>query len=121
MDLIQRILNMLDKLKTLYTKFLQTLANFKSLLSKDISELWDNYKSFLLVFGAIVLTVKFRQILIDLIVKASKSLFNSAEKKSSSLQEKEDINNKKADELVKESENLPQKEEPTNDDWYKKK
>lgn len=110
----------MNSLKALWARIRASLDKFEALAAKDLGDLWQNYRGFLIAFGAIVLTVKFRDILIDLIVSSSKKMFQSAENKNNSLQLKEDKDNNQANALVKEAQALPSQEQPVDVDWYKK-
>ena len=112
---------MLTSLKSLYSRFSQAWSDFKALATKDFKTLWIEYRTILILLGALILTLKFRQWLIDFLVSSSKQLFQSTQKQSQSDQLKEDTANKAADTLVQDAKDLPAQETPVGEDWYKKK
>jgi hypothetical protein len=111
---------MLIKLKALYSRISQAWRGFKALCEKDLTTLWSEYHTWLILIGAAVLTMKFRALLVDFIINGSKKLYLSSQKQSESLQVKKDANNKAADALVQQAAELPSTETPVDDDWNKK-
>lgn len=111
---------MLARLKALWSQLGQSWQNFKALCEKDLKSLWNEYRTVFILLGALILTVKFRDWLIDLIVSNGKRLFQNTQKKNDALQQKENQVNQQADDLVKKANDLPNQEQPVNDDWYKK-
>jgi hypothetical protein len=97
------------KLKALWAK-----------LNADISEVWKDDKVFVFIFGAIMLVIKFRNILMDLIVSNSQSIFKSAQKESSVDQQQENKDNAAATKLEQDAQKLSSSETPVTDDWNKK-
>ena len=97
------------------------LKAFQDKLNTDISELWANDKLFLIIFGVLILIVKFRSVLISLIVENGKQIFDAATKKDAQLAASEDQNNKEADKLVQHSKDAADSNEPVSDDWNTKK
>lgn len=95
------------------------LKAFWAKINSDINDLWEKDKGFLLLFGVIILVVKFRDILISLIVASSKRLFDKTQQQSDALKTKEDSDNAAADKLVEEANKLTNSNPPPGDDWYK--
>ena len=87
----------------------------------DAATLWSDHKLFFIIFGLLVLIVKFREILIDILVKSTKDTMNDATKKDDKLKTEEDQAKAAADKLVEDAKNEPSKEKPVDDDWFKKK
>lgn len=111
----------MDKLKALVDKVNAGISAFWAKLNSNIGDLWNESKLFLLVFGVIIVVIKFRQLLIDLIVSNSKTLFDNATKESDASQKKENEENDAANQLVKHAQELPDSEGPIGDDWNTKK
>jgi hypothetical protein len=99
------------------TKLKAFLQAFWAKLHADLDDLWQRDKGFLLVFGAIILALKFNRILINLIVASSKSLFNSTVASTTQVQNQENTDNNQANQLVDNSNNLPGNETTITDDW----
>jgi len=112
---------MLSKLKSLVSGLKSFVANFKAKASKDLSELWKDYKGFLIVFGALILTLKFRELLVSFLLNSSKRFFQGAQKKSASLDLKENKDDAQSNALVEQAQDLPKTEQPVTVDWYKDK
>lgn len=98
----------------------EKLKAFWNKLNADINELWQNDKIFVILFGLIILVIKFRQILIDIIVSGSKRLFENTQKSSDESKAKEDDYNSSAEKLIEDAESLGKSNPPVGDDWYKK-
>lgn len=110
---------MQNYLKGLWLKISQSWANVKILAEKDLSTLWTEFRTPLILLGGIILTIKFRDLVINLIVSNSKKLFNNAQKQSQVLQSKENSNNKQADALVQDAQNLSSTNPPVDENWNK--
>lgn len=94
--------------------------SFFNKFNSSLSELWEKDKVFLLCFGLLILVVKFRSVLISLIVANSKKLLEDTKTADTVLQKQENDYKKKADALVQEAKNLPNTKENVDEDWYKK-
>ena len=86
-------------------------------LNTDLKALWKDDKVFIIAFAVIIAVIKFRQALIGILVASSKNLFNSTQKISDALQQKEKASNDQANQLVQDSEKLSDSEDPVTDDW----
>ena len=117
-----------DKLKALLASMKPRIANayasvktstgtFRSKLRTDIGELWQENKLFVFVFGALILVIKFREILINIIVANGKTIFNNATQQSAKDQKKEDQNNQDANALIKQAEDIGKNSPSIPDDW----
>src|SRR5271165_2767383 len=95
------------------------LQAFWAKVNQDIKTIWAQDKVFLIAFGALILTIKFRDIIIDLLVSSAKRIFTKAQSQNSQLQQQENTANAQADQLVKEAQQLPSTEKPISEDWYK--
>lgn len=94
--------------------------SFWEKLSSSPADLWKNNKLFLIAFGAIILIIKFRSLLIDLIVSDSKKVFDNAKKQSDTLKSEEDSANKKANDLVASADKKLQEKPTVDEDWNKR-
>lgn len=99
----------------------EKLKAFWAKLNSDIADLWEKDKLFLIIFGVLILVIKFRSILIDLIISNSKTIFNDAKKEDANLKQQEDQANQAADQLVKHAEEIGKNEGTVTDDWNTKK
>lgn len=97
----------------------EKLKVFWAKLNSSFSDLWANNKLFLLVFGVLIVIVKFRQVLIGIIVAGSKRLLESTANKDSRLAMEEEEAKRKADELVKKAQEEPNQEKPVDENWHK--
>lgn len=99
----------------------EKLQAFWAKLNTEISTLWENNKIFVIVFGALILIIKFREVIISFLVADSKRIFDNATKESDSLKKQQDSYNSSADKLVEEAKQLPNHEGPVGTDWNVKK
>lgn len=97
------------------------VPTFQDKLKMDAKDLWNSHKVFFVVFGILILVVKFREILIDLIVSSSKKTLEDATKQDTQLAAEETKDKADADKLVEQAKEEPLKEKPVDVDWYKKK
>ncbi|HXN74905.1 MAG TPA: hypothetical protein VN855_00250 [Candidatus Acidoferrum sp.] len=100
---------MLEKLKAFWAK-----------INSDVADLWQKDKAFVLLFGVLILIVKFREILISLIVANSKHLFDKAQKESDALQTQENTDNATAEKLEEDAKKLSDSNTPVDDNWNRK-
>lgn len=98
----------------------EKLQAFWAKLNTDVGSLWQESKFFVIIFGILILVVKFRSVLISLLVADSKHIFDDATKKSDELKKQENDANSSADKLVEEAKKLADSNKPVEDDWYKK-
>lgn len=97
-----------------------TLQEFWAKVNLDASDLWEKDKLFFILFGVVILIVKFRSLLVDLIVSDSANVLKNAEKDDSALAKDEKANNQAADQLVQHAQQLSSQEGKVTDDWNKK-
>lgn len=98
----------------------QAQVGFLDKFKLDAKTLWDNHKLFLIFFGALILIVKFRDVLIDILVSSSKKLLQDTKDKDKVLVNEENKAKDDAAALVQKAKDEPLKEKPVDDDWYKK-
>jgi hypothetical protein len=98
-------------------------SNLKALWAKikaTVSDLWDKDKGIFILIAIAALIVKFRDIIIDILVQSSKNVQDKAEKKDAQLASQESDAKAQADQAVADAAAEPAKQEPVTDDWYKK-
>jgi hypothetical protein len=91
----------------------------KDKLEMDAKTLWQEHRLFFIIFGAVILLIKFRDIAIDLLVSGGKKTLTNAKKEDASLAVEENKDNAQANQLVEHAKELPAQEEPVKPDWYK--
>lgn len=101
---------MIDNLKALWAK-----------IKAVASDLWSKYNIFLIIPAAILLIIKYRDLIIDILLNSSKRVEDKAKKEDSKLATEENQAKTQADELVKKAAEEPSKEQPVSEDWYLKK
>lgn len=84
------------------------------------SQLWDKHKWFLIIFGLLMLAIKFQDVIFDLLVKNSRKTMDEAVKKSNTLQNEQNQANSQANQLVKEAQQLGENKTKVDEDWHKK-
>lgn len=95
--------------------------SFGDKLQMDFKDLWNNHKVFFVVFGLLVLIVKFREVLINILISSAKKTMEEAKKEDANLSSQENQAKADADALVKKAQEEPSKEQPVDADWFKKK
>lgn len=94
---------------------------FAQRLQQDLQTLWDHDKFFLLLFGILIITIKFGNVFMDFIASKSKKEVELATAEDSVLKTQENAANAQANDLVKQAQQLGQEKPVTNEDWYEKK
>lgn len=95
--------------------------SFKEKLEAPLTVLWTNYKWFLIIFSLLILAYKFKDVIIDILLKNSKRVLSETSKKSDSLLKEENKMNEQANNLIEESNKLNSNKPSVNEDWYLKK
>lgn len=98
----------------------EKIKNFIAKLNSSISELWAKDKIFLVVFGILILIVKFRDVIIDILLKSAKTEMDQAGKKDEKLAQQENQAKEDAAALVQKSKEEPLQNKPVTEDWNKK-
>lgn len=93
---------------------------FLEKFSLPLSTLWEQYRVFLIIFGLLVLTWKFREVIIDLLVTSSRKTVSDAQKQDTTLKNEEKQINDQANILRKEAEDLSKNKPNVDEDWNKK-
>lgn len=98
----------------------QKLQALKDKVKNLFSSLWNSNKLYFYLIGTVLIIIKFRELLINMLVSSSKVIFSSSQKKDDLLSSQEKTDNKEADRLVEEASKLPSEEKPVDENWYKK-
>ena len=106
-------------LSGLWTKTKAWASSLWTKINTDVKELWDNNRIFLIIFGALILLVKFRQVIINLLVSNAQSIYSDAQKKDQVLQQQENQANQQANSLQQEAQKL-EEVDSVDENWYKK-
>lgn len=109
---------MKNYLNNLWAKISQGWTNIKTLAENDLSTIWTEFRIPLILL-VVILTIKFRDLVINLIVGNAKKLFNNTQKQSQVLQTQENKDNQQANALVQEAENLSDTEKLVDENWNK--
>lgn len=96
------------------------LKNFWAKINADIKDLWNNNKIFFIIFGILILIVKFRDILINILVSGGKAEMDKATKQDEKLAVEENKAKTDADKLVEQAKEELNKEKPVDENWNKK-
>lgn len=95
----------------------------KSFLDKfnaPMSVLWDNHKTFLIIFGLLIILFKFKDVVFDLLVNNSRKIVQDTKEQDKSLKADQDQANNKANELIKEAESLNVNKKEIDENWHLK-
>lgn len=98
-------------------------SNLKALWAKikqQWIDIWDKDKGIVILVVVAGLIVKFRDILVDILISGAKREEAAAKKEDSKLADQENQLKQQADQAVLDAQNEPSKEKPVDDDWYKK-
>ena len=95
------------------------LKVFSARVNQDLKDLWDKDRLFLITFGVIILFVKFRDLLISILLNSANRVQASAKKSDSKLASQENNANNEANALVEDAHNVAQDEAPVDSNWYK--
>ena len=104
----------------MFAKIQAWLQAFKAKASQDWKDIWNSDKAFFFLAGAIVLIIKFREVLISLLLSSTKHISDESKAEDATLAKKEDTANTQADALVKQADQLPTQEPPVDPDWSNK-
>lgn len=98
----------------------QRLKNLWTKLKSDPSDLWSKSKFFVIVFGVIILLLKLKGLIANLLVLSGKNIFDRTQQETNDLSDKEDESNESADELINDANDLSKDEPKIPDDWNDK-
>lgn len=87
-----------------------------------VKDFWNTYRLYIIGFTGFFLFVKFRDVLIDLLVSSGKRVMDDTKKKDEQLAKEENDAKAKAAALQAQiAQEAAAPKEPVGDDWYKKK
>jgi len=98
-------------------------AKLKALWAKikqQITDLWDKDKGIFLLIAIAAVVVKFRDIMLDVLINSAKRVDKNAQKQDSKLADQETQLKQQADAEVQQAQQDAPKDGPVSDDWYKK-
>lgn len=98
----------------------QPKHTFLEKFNLPFSTLWAQYKIFFIVFGVLLLIVKFREVIIDILVSSAHNTVDEARKQDASLKADENKANTQADDLRKQAEDLAKNKPRVGEEWNKK-
>ena len=98
----------------------EKLRSFWQKLNSDAKDLWAKDKIFFILFGILIIIVKFRDVLISMLVASGKRVMDDAKKKDEQLASQENQAKTESERLVEQAKQEPSKETPVDDNWYKK-
>ena len=93
--------------------------SFLEKFNAPLEILLSQYKVFFIIFGVVILIIKFHSILIDLIVSSSKKTVDNATKQDNSLKIEENRANDQANQLKEEAKDLGQNKPKVDENWNK--
>lgn len=88
-------------------------------LKTQVTDLWDKDKGIFLLIAIAAVIVKFRDILLDLLINSAKRVDQNAQKQDSKLANQETQLKQQADAAVQQAAKDAPKDGPVSDDWYK--
>jgi hypothetical protein len=97
----------------------QKLKAFWAKINSSVADLWAKDKLFLILFGVLIVIVKFRDVFLSILINSAKRLFDNAQKKDAALSQEETADKTKANQLVQDAKDAPSKQKPVDADWYK--
>lgn len=109
-----------DKIKAFLANAKQKLASLRDFLAQDAKDIYNQNKLYFFIFGAIILVIKFRDILISILVNSGKREVESAKKEDQQLSAEAKKANDDANKLVDDSKKLGENKPPVDEDWNKK-
>jgi hypothetical protein len=102
----------------MWPKIKNWIKDILALSEKDLNTIWQNTKVFVIPLVALGIVIKFRDILISLLVNSGKRIYQNTQQKNNKLQNQENQANQKANDLIQESDSLPEEKTKTEEDWY---
>ena len=97
------------------------IKDFFAKMEQDLKDLWVNNKIFVILFGVIILIVKFRSLFASFLISDSKKTFENAVAKDSTLKTEENDANQQANALVEKAKTETLSTPPVDEDWNLKK
>lgn len=94
--------------------------SFLEKIKMSPSQLWENHKLFLVLFGLVLIVIKFQDFFFDLLVKSSKKQVAEATKQNQALLNEQNKANDKSDQLRQEAEDMGKNRPEVDENWHKK-
>jgi hypothetical protein len=110
---------MFQNLKDIQIKIKSWISNIIALSKQDIKSIWNNTKLLIIPLVLLGVTIKFRDIIINILIKSSKRVFTAAQQKSQKSVNQENQDNQQAEDLINQANNLNKDQPPLGEDWYK--
>lgn len=88
---------------------------------QQVKDFWNTYRVYIVGFTGFFLFIKFRDVLIDLLVNSGKRIMDDTKKQDEQLAKEENDAKAKAAALQAQAQKELEPKEPVGDDWYKKK
>jgi len=101
---------------TLKTKALVLLTSFKN----EIVDTWEKIKVPVIAIAALIISLRFRELVVTWITKAGQREVKDDNKKDQQIAAQESQESAEADALQAEANSLPSEQPPVGEDWYKK-
>lgn len=98
----------------------QQELSFLQKFNAPLSTLWNQYRGFLIIFGILILIVKFRSAIIDLLISDSRKIVSDTVKQDAQLKVEENQANDQANQLRREADQLGKNKAVIDEDWNKK-
>ena len=95
------------------------LKSFWAKINQDAKDIWNSSKVFFIIFAIVIAIVKFKDILIGLLVSGGKAAVDDAKKKDTVLAAQETQANTDADKLVEKAKEEGADKPAIGDDWNK--
>lgn len=95
--------------------------SFLNSLKGEITDTWERVKIPLLAIAAILATFKFKELLLNYLVRSGENEVKETNKTDQKLATQEKKDSDQADVLVANANALPSEQPPVTPDWYKKK
>jgi hypothetical protein len=96
------------------------LAALWAKVKQQVTDLWDKDKGIFLLIAIAAFIVKFRDIIIDLMINSAKRVDKNAHTQDTKLADQETDLKQQADAAVQQAQQDAPKDGPISDDWNKK-
>ena len=94
--------------------------SFVEKFSLPFSTLWEKHKIFLIIFGLLIVIVKFREVIMDFLIASARAAFNNAKEKDADLANRQNDANNRANQIIDNAEKLDDTRPNIDEDWHKK-
>ena len=94
-------------------------VSFLDKFKMPFSQLWEKHKLFLFIFGLLIVLVKFREVIIDILISSARAKFEDAKQKDANLAGQQNAANNKANQLIDNANKMDQNKPEVKEDWHK--